>query len=109
MPGLPRHLHPREAPYQFGAKDSGGWVSGKAEQQKPRSLLSAQRESEDFLPEWRAADLPRVPDVDQAPGSRVPACGGGGQREKGSIKIERGKLRGDLLYTWGCKWYTEFN
>lgn len=50
------------------------------------------------MPERRAANLPGVPDVGQAPGSQVLPRGGGGQREKGRVKIERGKLRGDLLY-----------
>lgn len=57
---------PCEASYQFGTKDSCGRISSAQDQQGTRSLSSSQWEAEAFLPQWRRAHLPCLPNVETA-------------------------------------------
>lgn len=83
MSCVPHCLDPWEASYQFGTKDSCWRISSAEDQQESRSLLSSWREAEHFLPEWRTAHLPGVPNIKTAQSSWVLPHRGGIPTEEG--------------------------
>lgn len=90
---------PWEASNQFGTKESFGQISNAKDQRESRRLFSPQRETEDFLSEWRRAHLPHLPNIKTAQSSWLLSCRGGGPTEKGKVKIETGEITGGFTYS----------